>query len=76
MITFTYITAALIAVGIICILIPRKWYKNSQLDFRIGGIWAIMMTLSTQTAIWLIYGIITLVKFLFFTYVIAGSNAI
>lgn len=76
MITFTYITAAIIAVGIICILIPRKWYKNSQLDFRIGGIWIIMMTLGTQTAIWLIYGISTLVKFLFFTYVITWGNAI
>lgn len=76
MMTFTYITTVIIAVGIICILIPRKWYKNSRLDFRIGGIWTIMTALGAQISIWLIYGIIVLVKFLFFTYVIVWGNVI
>lgn len=65
MMTFTYITAVIIAIGIICIFIPRKWYENSQLDLRVGSTWLAMITFGAQGAIWIIYGIITLVKFLF-----------
>lgn len=76
MMTFTYITATIITIGIICILIPRKWYENSQLDLRVGGMWLAMITFGLQGTIWIIYGIIILVKFLFLTYVLTWGNAI
>lgn len=76
MMNFTYITAAIIGIGLICMLIPYKWYNKSYWDFRISGFWITMLTIGLQISTWSIYGLIKLIKFLFLTYVLTWGNAI
>ena len=76
MLKFTYITAAIIGLGIICLILPRKLYKWSQIDFRILGVWLLMFTASIQGLTWLLYVIITWIKGLFILYGISWGFAI
>ena len=76
MLKFTYITAVIIDLSIICLLLPKKVYKRSQIDFRILGVWVLMFTGSIQGLAWIFYGFITLVRSLLILYGISWGFAI
>lgn len=55
---FFFITLFLIVIGIVLILVPRKWYSSSKLDLRNIGIWLFGLTWGVQLAggtIYLLY---------------------
>lgn len=68
MLKFTYITAVIIGLSIICVLLPKKVYKRSQVNFRLLGIWILILTVSIQGLTWVFYGIITWIKCLLILY--------
>lgn len=76
MLKFTYITAVIIGLSIICLLLPKKVYKRSQIDFRILGMWVLMLTGSIQCLAWIFYGFITCVRSLLILYSISWGFAI
>ena len=76
MLKFTYITAVIISLSIICLLLPKKVYKRSQFDFRFLGVWVLMLTGSIQCLAWIFYGFITLVRSLLILYGISWGFAI
>ena len=76
MLKFTYITAVIIGLSIICLLLPKKVYKRSQIDFRILGMWVLMLTGSIQCLAWIFYGFITWVHSLLILYGISWGFAI
>ena len=73
MMTLTYISASAVVVGIILMLIPKKYYKHSLYNFRVGGMWIIVMSLSFQLFIWLGYLAYCLCLTLYNTFIMAAS---
>ena len=73
MMTLTYISAVAVVVGIILMLIPKKYYKHSLYNFRVGGMWITMMSLSFQILIWLGYLAYCLCLTLYNTFAMATS---
>ena len=73
MMTLTYISAFAIVVGIILMLIPKKYYNHSLYDLRVGGMWITMMSLSFQILIWLGYLAYCLCLTLYNTFIMAAS---
>ena len=73
MMTLTYISAVAVVVGIILMIIPKKYYNNSLYDFRIGGMWITMMSLYFQLFIWLGYLAYCLCLTLYNTFAMAAS---
>ena len=76
MLKFTYITAVLIGISIICLLLPKKVYKRSKVDFRILGAWILIITWSIQCLACSFYCFITLVHSLLTLYGISWGLAI
>lgn len=76
MMTFTYITAVAIGLGIICLCMPRKLYLKGQVDFRILGTWLAMVASSIQLVVWLIHWVINWIQGLLLIYGLSWGFAV
>ena len=76
MMWITYITAILAGLGIICIILPKKFYTKSQFNFKFFGVWLLLLSISAQCSFWIFYGLFVLIKNVLFLYKIAWGFAI
>lgn len=51
---FTYIVLLIEIIGLILAFIPTQWYEHSKFDYRVIGIWMILLSGGTWCSVMLI----------------------